>query len=33
LYTVKNSNKNVKWPISYLSKNHFLSKKGLKQVP
>jgi hypothetical protein len=23
---------NVKWPISYLSKNHFLSKKGPKQV-
>jgi hypothetical protein len=30
LNTVKNSNKNAK---CYLSKNHFLSKKGPKQVP
>jgi hypothetical protein len=26
-------NNNITWPISYLSKNHFLSKKGPKQVP
>jgi hypothetical protein len=30
---VKNSNKNAKWPISYLSKDHFLSKKGPELFP
>jgi hypothetical protein len=33
IYTIKNPNKNVKWPIIHLSKNHFLSKKDPKKVP